>query len=203
MKKGYANKKGRATHESFFGIPKAVMAHSNFTRLTPSAVKLVNDIGFQFNGRNNGDLCAAFSIMQKRGWRSKDTLWRAIDCALHYRMVMVTRQGGKHRATLYALTWRKIDECKGKLDVSETITAPGTWKDKRPDWESKSSKAVKKTVVQKLGQCGTESVLINHNTGEKWRVLPQKPYLSSNIPGLFLPDSVPLYKLPRHSRRAA
>jgi hypothetical protein len=195
----YSKSKGRASYTSFFGLPKEVMAHPNYIRLTPAAVKLLNDIGYQYNGNNNGDLCTAFSVMQARGWRSKDTLWRAIDCALHYGMILKTRQGGRHQATLYALTWKPIDECRGKLEVAETRVAPGTWKENRPDWKPKSSKAKNKAVVRKQGQCGTESVLINPNTGEKWRVLSQKPYQSRNIPSVFVPDSVPLYKLPRDS----
>jgi len=199
MAKDYEKSKGRATYTSFFGLPKEVMAHKNFIRLTPSAVKLVNDLGYQYNGKNNGDLCAAFSVMKERGWRSKDTLWRAIDCALHYRVIMVTRQGGKHKATLYALTWKSIDECKGKIEVAETRTAPGIWKEQRDKWKPKSSKTKTNPVVQKSGQCGTKSVLINQNTGERWRILPQKPYLSRLIPSIFVPDSVLLYKLPRDS----
>ena len=69
----YANPKGRAAYSNFFGLPKEVLLHPNFVHLTPSAIKLLVDLGVQFNGHNNGDLCAAFSIMQKRGWRSKDT----------------------------------------------------------------------------------------------------------------------------------
>jgi hypothetical protein len=146
----YSKSKGRASYDSFYGIPKAVIAHPNFIRLTPSALKLLIDIGYRYNGRNNGDLCAAFSVMQKRGWASKATLWRALDCLLHYGMIIVTRQGGRNRATLYALTWQKIDECKGKLDISETVTAPGTWKEERPRWKSKTGANENKSLVPKL-----------------------------------------------------
>ncbi len=172
----YSKAKGRATYSSFFGLPKEVIAHTNFISLTSAAIKLLVDLGFQYNGKNNGDLCAAFSLMSKRGWKSKETLWNAIDCAINYRMIMVTRQGGKHQATLYAFTWRSIDECQGKLDVNATLTPPGTWKEKRPKWGPKSKRNKKNTVPRKSGQSGMKSVLINQKTGERWRILSRKSY---------------------------
>jgi hypothetical protein len=167
-RKGYANSKGRASHENFFGTPKVVMAHSNYIRLTSSASKLLNDLGYQFNGYNNGDLTAAFSVMKKRGWASKATLWRALDCLLHYGMIIVTRQGGRNKTTLYALSWRKIDECKGKLDIPETVAAPGTWKEERLQWKSKTGSDENKSLVPKLGQLGTETVPIDLKAVKEW-----------------------------------
>ncbi len=42
--------------------------------------------------------------------------------------IVVTRLGGKHKATLYAVTWLPIDYCDGKLDVSSTDVAGNEWK---------------------------------------------------------------------------
>ena len=43
-------------------------------------------------------------------------------------MIELTRQGGLHCASLYAVTWLPIDECGGKLDVNATAVASGLWK---------------------------------------------------------------------------
>ena len=117
--------KGRRESGSYFALPHAVMDAPNYTRLSSKAVKLVNDLGRQFNGNNNGDLCAAWSIMEKRGWKSRSTLHYALQESIHYGLIMQTRQGERHRPSLYALTWQAIDECKGKLEVRETKTPPG------------------------------------------------------------------------------
>ncbi len=101
---------------------------------------LLNDLGLQYRGANNGDLTAAWKIMQARGWRSRDTLGRALAELLHFGMIEKTRQGGLNRCGLYALTWHAIDECRGKLDCPPTHTGSGLWqtpKDPMPKREKK------------------------------------------------------------------
>lgn len=120
--------KSRRDTGTFFGLPHAVMDSPNYLRLSTKAVKLLNDIGRQYNGYNNGDLCAAYSVMQPRGWVSKGTLSEALEELLHFGLIMVSRQGGRHKATLYALTWQSIDDCNGKLDIQETSVSPGLWR---------------------------------------------------------------------------
>ncbi len=121
--------KGRRDAGTFFGFPHAVMDSTNYLRLSTKAVKLLNDIGRQYNGFNNGDLCATFSLMKPRGWISKSTLHEALEELLHYGLILISRQGGRHKASLYALTWHPINECKGKLDIQPTTIPPGIWKE--------------------------------------------------------------------------
>ena len=120
--------KGRQTIPSFVMLPKALMLHKNFKTLSPRATKLVVDLVSQYNGFNNGDLCAPLSLMKKRGWKSSDQLFKAKKELVDRGMILVSRQGGLNKANLYALTWFPIDDCKGKLDIASTITAPGNWK---------------------------------------------------------------------------
>ena len=42
-------------------------------------------------------------------------------------VILVSRQGGLNKATLYAVTWIPVDECNGKLDIAATKTAPVKW----------------------------------------------------------------------------
>ena len=109
-------------------MPHDVLNHENFTTLSPRAVKLLIDLGAQYRGTNNGDLCAAWTLMSKRGWKSKGTLYRALQELEAKGFICKTRQGGRHVASLYAISWRAVDECGGKLDVRETSVAPGFWK---------------------------------------------------------------------------
>ena len=46
----------RRAKGQYFGLPHDVMASSNYVKLSAHAVKLLNDLGLQFNGKNNGCL---------------------------------------------------------------------------------------------------------------------------------------------------
>jgi hypothetical protein len=110
------------------GIPKQVVKSEAYNMLSGWSVRLLVDIAKQYNGFNNGDLQAVFSILSKWGWNSKGTLDRAKKQLLDSGFIVQTRQGGKHRCSLYAITWYHIDECKGKLDVKPTKVASNDWK---------------------------------------------------------------------------
>ena len=122
--------KGRQTTGSFLRLPHHVLQHDNFRTLSPKATKLLIDIAAQYRGSNNGDLCAPFSLMKKRGWNSNDQLDKAKKELNKQDVIQLTRQGGRNKCNLYALTWFPIDECKGKLDIASTITAPVNWRNK-------------------------------------------------------------------------
>ncbi|MHB8391857.1 MAG: hypothetical protein ACYDBH_20150 [Acidobacteriaceae bacterium] len=127
-------------------MPHAILTSDEWAALTAFEVKLLMDLYGQFNGSNNGDLSAAMTLMMPRGWKSKDTLHRALCGLLDKGFLQKTRQGGKHRCSLYAVTWREIHECDGKLDVRPTQTAPATWK---------------KSVVRETYHIGTSGGAIN------------------------------------------
>ncbi|CAI8342153.1 MAG: Uncharacterised protein [Gammaproteobacteria bacterium] len=115
---GRSNTVGR-----FFALPAAVTNSQNYRHLSSGAVKLMIDLGTQYNGKNNGDLCAAFTLMKRFGWRSKDTLTRKITELRNAEIIELSKQGGLHMGpNLYAFTWLPIDECGGKLDVPPTKT---------------------------------------------------------------------------------
>lgn len=120
--------KGRKDCGSFVAVPHVVLEHPNYAILSPRAVKLLWDLYAQYRGQNNGDLCAAFSLMKKKGWTSKDQLWKAIEELKQRGWIVVTRQGGRNKPNLYAVTFKAVDECKGKLDIKPTVAPLGTWK---------------------------------------------------------------------------
>lgn len=102
--------------------------------MSAHGVKLLIDLFTQYRGGNNGDLAAAWPIMKSRGWTSKATLYRALNELREARWIVVTRQGGaaelgaRRVCSLYAVTWKQIDYCDGKLDVQHTNTPSNTWK---------------------------------------------------------------------------
>lgn len=137
----------------FSAIPFDVQDSPNFIALSGSALKVLLALARQFNGFNNGDLCASFSVMRARGIRSQDTLYRAIAELRHRGMIELTRQGGLHASSLYALTWLPIHECKRKLDVSPTLRASGAWKltSGPPPRRSKNQNATTDSVADRYG----------------------------------------------------
>jgi hypothetical protein len=128
----YKNAKDKRESGGYAPLPYAVMRSHSFSLLSAHAVKLLVDLLAQYKGDNNGDFCAAWTLMQKRGWKSKDTLSKALKELLAGDWLEVTRQGGRHKATLYGVTFYSIDYCKGKLDILSTSRPRGTWKKHEP-----------------------------------------------------------------------
>ena len=115
-------------------IPHAVYDTDKYAALPNAAIRLLYDLARQYNGFNNGSQCASFKLLKNRGWQSKSNLERATRLLLDAGFIEITRQGGRHRATLYGFTWHPIHECKDKqgqhkLDARPTKLAAGTWKD--------------------------------------------------------------------------
>ena len=121
--------KGRRNTKPFFQFPREILDSAEYAKMSAIAVKLLLDLCSQYRGNNNGDLCCAWKLMVQRGWKSRDTLFRAISDLENNGWIERTRQGGRNKPNLYAVTWIAIDECKGKLDVRETRVASNKWKE--------------------------------------------------------------------------
>lgn len=130
MPRSLRKSRGRVDRVSVTVIPKTILESEEYAALTAYEVKLLIDILVQFNGyTNNGDLQCTWRLMkQQRGWRSPDTLARALRGLIDKGFIVKTRQGGMNKCSLYAITWVEIHECKGKLDVRPTRTALGLWR---------------------------------------------------------------------------
>lgn len=123
--------KGRSESGTFTMIPHAVQDCPNWRQCSATAIKMLCDVARQYNGRNNGDLCAAMSILKRYGWKHSETILLALRELRHYGFLLLTRQGGLHAPSLYAVTWHAIDDCGGKLECASTAVAPGHWKEPR------------------------------------------------------------------------
>lgn len=124
-----------------FVIPYTLLRHTNFIRLSPHAHKLLMDMARQYTGFNNGYLCGSWALMKECGWHSPTTLRAATLELEHYGIIRRTKQGGRNQANLHALTWRRIDDKKGKpLDVCQTLAPTDDWKNERPEYVRVSGK---------------------------------------------------------------
>ncbi len=112
----------------YIAIPHSVMRSNDYRNLRGRAVKLLNALAFQYNGRNNGALTAAWSVIHKQhGFRSKTTLTHAVQELLAANLITRTRPGYFQnpggQCALYALNWYANHECQGKnLELKPTIT---------------------------------------------------------------------------------
>lgn len=119
---------GRREPGSFAALPHCLLETKVYIGLSAHAVKLLIDLLAQFKGFNNGDLCMAWSVMEKRGWKSRDTLNKARKELLDTELIVVSRYGDRKRPHLYAFTFFAIDECGGKLDIQATERPLSTWR---------------------------------------------------------------------------
>lgn len=116
----------------YVALYHCVLRSQAYANLSAHAVKLLNDLLSQYYGSNNGDFNATYTTMQKRGWRSKGTLSRAIKELLETGFIEVSKQGGRHSCSLYAITFYAVDECKGKLEINATKTPKSLWRKNDP-----------------------------------------------------------------------
>lgn len=140
MARTLSKAKGRRDEGLFITIPCRVLESQNYRQLSAKGTRLLLDMCSQLRFKrggeaNNGDLSATLSTLRGYGWNSNECLRHAISELLHYGLIQKTRQGGRNRCSLYAVTWLAIDECGGKLDVSATRVASGKWKDEKPKWK--------------------------------------------------------------------
>ncbi len=113
----------------FAGIPRVVLDHRDYQNLSGGAVKLLVELASQYKGSNNGNLTTAYTILKKRGFKSKGAIARATKELLEARLIMLAREGRFTNpggvCALYALCWYAIDDCPGKnLSIEPTATPP-------------------------------------------------------------------------------
>ena len=131
-KNRYKDGKSKREPGRFLALPAAVTNSPAFVRLSPYAVKLLIDIGSQYKGHNNGDLCAAWKIMKPRGWRSEATLHKAKQELLNANFITEMRKGRRPNVcALYALTWLDLDP-SDKHDFGKGGFQRGAWKTPEP-----------------------------------------------------------------------
>lgn len=138
-KRSRAKHKGRKDFGTFSAIPHAVQDSQNWCNASPNAIKLLLAVARSYNGSNNGDLCAAFSLMKKRGWSSQTTLDWGLKELQHYGLLQKTRQGDlTKKPSLYAITWQPIDNVGDKLELcNHSNVASGLWRIPAPIFDRK------------------------------------------------------------------
>ncbi|AEF03711.1 hypothetical protein [Alteromonas naphthalenivorans] len=122
-----ADKKIRRNKGRFAGVPVHVMDSSDYLSLSFSSRALLLEFAKQYTGKNNGKLCATYSQLKPRGWRSEDTLRKCLKELLAAKLIVLTKRGmygsGKREPNYYGLTWQPIDKVEGfEMDLLPTTT---------------------------------------------------------------------------------
>lgn len=122
-----AKRTGRGKGLSFVQFQHRMLEHPRFNALSGAALKTLMFLASQFRGQNNGDLTIAWKVAKKAGFTSNGNLRRGTQELVDAGFVIQSRQGGRNRCSLYALSWFAIDHCDGKLDIPATNVAPNDW----------------------------------------------------------------------------
>jgi len=131
--KRYKSAADKRDSGQFVAIPHAVLNGVAYLTVSSHARMLLFDLVAQYKGDNNGDLCAAYSLMKLRGWKSTHTLLSAKKELMEAGLIEETRKGARpNKASLYAVTWYDLDDCNGKLDITSAGFHRGAYKLKDP-----------------------------------------------------------------------
>lgn len=98
----------------FIALPWQVTDSPAYIGLSHPAKALLVDIARQFVRDNNGRLLASRAYLSKRGWKSVDTITRALRELIAARLIHQTVMGHFPKtASWYAVTWRTLDRLPG------------------------------------------------------------------------------------------
>lgn len=100
-------------------IPHYVLNSNAYKTLSGNAVRLLFDIGMQYNGNdNNGALLASWRFMsENRGWTSASSLKNALNELEERLLIIRTVQGHRpNKASWFAVGWAALGSNK-KLEI--------------------------------------------------------------------------------------
>jgi hypothetical protein len=98
----------------FVALPFVVLDSHAYLALSHPAKALLMEIARQYVRDNNGRLLASRAYLSKRGWKSVDTISRALRELIAARLIHQTVMGHFPKtASWYAVTWRTLDRLPG------------------------------------------------------------------------------------------
>ncbi len=117
---GKAAKKAKAARVAgrHLALPHDVLDSLGFRRATVEARSMLLDIAGQLfrrgdeGGLPNGGLMADRDRLHILGWTSASTITKALKDLVDCGLLIVTRQGGKNRPTLYGVPWQSLEATK-------------------------------------------------------------------------------------------
>ena len=128
MSKSYKGSKDKRDGDRYVALPHVVIDSPSYRALGHTARSLLIDLARQYTGSNNGRLVACSKYLKPLGWRSNDTITRALVDLKASGLLIETRMGMRpNRAAWFALGWYSLDEAKG-LDIDPKTYRTGQYK---------------------------------------------------------------------------
>lgn len=150
------HRRSRRSSPGFLALPHHMLEPAEYRALSTRAKALLVDIGSQYRGRNNGKLIASWTFMNKRGWRSKEALFKARAELEQAGFIAVTARFGRlsKRPTCYCITWKEVDEAEPSGDVAASKVKPNLWKhrNRRYGFRTYNGDSASDSVPKKAGQ---------------------------------------------------
>ena len=84
---------GKGRSGRFYAVQKSVYDTLAYYSLSANALKLWHDMMTQYNGKNNGAICAILSQLEPRVWKN-GTLYRSLDELIAKGFIKRNFQGG-------------------------------------------------------------------------------------------------------------
>jgi hypothetical protein len=128
MAKSYKASKAKRDGDRYVAVPHVVLDSPSYRALSHTARSLLLDIARQYTGTNNGRLVACAKYLRPLGWKSHDTVSRALVELKEASLLIETRLGMRpNRAAWFALGWYTLDDTKG-MDVDPKTYRTGQYK---------------------------------------------------------------------------
>jgi len=109
----------------FLAIPHIVLQSPGWRAAGHTARSLLLDIATQHTGSNNGRLVATGAYLGPLGWRSHDTVTRALRELQACGLLLETRKGARpNRPAWFALTWHALGNADG-LEIDRGLYRRG------------------------------------------------------------------------------
>lgn len=128
MSKAFKRSKEKRVEGRYIALPHQVIDSPSYRALGHPARALLIDIARQYSGTNNGRLVACAKYLQPLGWRSNDTVGRALTELKEAGFLVETRMGMRpNRAAWFALAWYSLDDATG-MDIDPKTYRTGGYK---------------------------------------------------------------------------
>lgn len=128
MAKSYKRSKDKRDGDRYVALPHVVIDSPSYRALGYAARALLLDIARQYTGSNNGRLVACAKYLKPMGWRSHDTVSRALMEVKDAGLLIETRMGMRpNRAAWFALGWYALDVTDG-IDLDPKTYRTGQYK---------------------------------------------------------------------------
>ena len=128
MAKHFKHSKNKRDGDRHIAFPHVVIDSPSYRGLGYAARALLLDMARQYTGSNNGRLVACNKYLKPLGWKSHDTVTRALGELKDANLLIETRMGMRpNRAAWFALGWYTLDVTDG-IDLDPKTYRTGQYK---------------------------------------------------------------------------